>query len=330
MNPFSNRKLLQHLDRLVEWKATGSTRPVVLDLHPTNRCNHNCPACNGFKDNSAEFEFRAIQNVMRDAVDQLGVKAVYLSGGGEPLMHPEAAEIIDYATQRLHVKVGLITNGELLAGDKAKSAQQCEWVRVSLDAGGPERHARTHGTRSWDAVVQNLADFILNRGACTVGISYLLYDHALDIEDLAGALRVTKEVGADYLEVKPLAGRHGVSLETEQYVRVLANVSDVPILCPPSYDKPTRDYDLCHSQHFMMTVTANGDAYRCCELAMKSTEGPYGNVLIDGVSKTWFSNERLRRAVTSCAKCPCPCRNHAANQTLHELFCTPVQHSEFI
>ena len=45
-NPFENKiKLLNHLDRLAQWKLNGTAFPVNWECFPTNYCNMSCFFC---------------------------------------------------------------------------------------------------------------------------------------------------------------------------------------------------------------------------------------------------------------------------------------------
>ena len=96
-------------------------------LCPTNRCNLNCVVC--FckdRDKNEEIGIGEIKNLLNDSYE-LGCKAIDLTGGGEPLMHPEINEIIKYA-HGVEIGVSLVTNGLLL--DRLEVGVR--WSRISL------------------------------------------------------------------------------------------------------------------------------------------------------------------------------------------------------
>jgi molybdenum cofactor biosynthesis enzyme MoaA len=82
----------------------------------------------------------------------LDVRGIDISGGGEPLCHPEIAAIIEKFAGCFDV--GLVTNGYALDDtnnkEKARKLRQtiltnCAWCRISVDAGSQEIYSLMHG-----------------------------------------------------------------------------------------------------------------------------------------------------------------------------------------
>ena len=68
---------------------------------------------------------------------ELGVKAVVLIGGGEPMAHPEFGTIVDYFYEN-DIHVGVTSNGTLIDKYFDSLAYRTKWVRISVDAGCEE------------------------------------------------------------------------------------------------------------------------------------------------------------------------------------------------
>jgi len=71
--------------------------------------------------------------MLKEGVKQfwkLGVRAVELTGGGDPALYPYINEAFDFY-HKLGINLGVITNG--LAANKVKHWEYCNWVRVSLN-----------------------------------------------------------------------------------------------------------------------------------------------------------------------------------------------------
>src|SRR5690606_31804808 len=81
-----------------------------------------------------------------DELADCGVKAITFTGGGEPLVHREAAAILERAAAA-GLEFGVVTNGFNLRGAAQDViAKHAKFVRVSLDSGTPETHQFAHGT----------------------------------------------------------------------------------------------------------------------------------------------------------------------------------------
>jgi MoaA/NifB/PqqE/SkfB family radical SAM enzyme len=102
--------------------------PTFVQIEITNICNLDCPMC---VRNFIELERRHMPiDGYRQVIDRLqGVKTVTLTGYGEPLMHPQIIEAIQYGKQR-GLEMQVTSNGLLLG--KTVTAQQL--IDSGLDA----------------------------------------------------------------------------------------------------------------------------------------------------------------------------------------------------
>src|SRR5262245_53403631 len=80
----------------LDWMNGVSHGPYVVELDPTTICDLACPGCiSGKLLNKQRFSKERLQELAVEFVE-IGVKAVILIGGGEPLTHPAAGEVIEY------------------------------------------------------------------------------------------------------------------------------------------------------------------------------------------------------------------------------------------
>ena len=105
-------------------------KPVHIQLSPTNKCNLKCGFCSCKNENrDTELSFEEIQLII-SKFSTLGTKAVTITGGGEPLMHPQINEIIN-EFYWANIAVGLVSNGTCLNRLTEKSLAQITWIRLS-------------------------------------------------------------------------------------------------------------------------------------------------------------------------------------------------------
>lgn len=188
--------------------AFRSVSPVTVHLAPSLDCDYGCPTCSYGRSkteaglqSSAKMErdqlFRAI-----DLFSEASVRGVILTGGGEPLTHPDAVEAMRYA-KKIGLSVGLFTNGLRLDSQSSlrllTSRLAPDFVRISINAGTREAYRLVHGcdARNFDIVLANLADLCqakLRNGVATrldVGVLITpamgdgLIDLAIEIKRLA-------------------------------------------------------------------------------------------------------------------------------------------------
>src|SRR5262245_61301281 len=72
-----------------------SPRPIVVELDPTSFCDLACPECISEPVlNSGGFTRTRLLEIAHELVG-IGVRAVILIGGGEPLLHPAVSEVME-------------------------------------------------------------------------------------------------------------------------------------------------------------------------------------------------------------------------------------------
>src|SRR5690349_11661883 len=84
-NKLAHPTIVDALTRLVEFDRLAA--PLVVDLDPTSYCDLGCPGCiSASVLRTRRFEERRLLDMAQEMA-AVGVKAVVLIGGGEPLMH---------------------------------------------------------------------------------------------------------------------------------------------------------------------------------------------------------------------------------------------------
>lgn len=102
--------------------------PIHIQLTPTNACNLNCTFCScGDRDKKKQLSLEEIMWIL-DVCSERGTKAMTITGGGEPLLHPKINEILRYADKK-KIEVGLVTNGTLFK--KLEHHKNLVWCRIS-------------------------------------------------------------------------------------------------------------------------------------------------------------------------------------------------------
>jgi len=122
----------------------------VIDL--TDKCNLHCGWCN------ARF-FRAPNMLSTDHVKRLvdriadwGCLSCCYAGGGEPTLHPDFAEIVEY-TAKQGLEVGISTNGTVISREAIDAvAEYARFCGFSIDAGFGQTWTELKGgtLKMWD------------------------------------------------------------------------------------------------------------------------------------------------------------------------------------
>lgn len=136
--------------------------PMMVVLSFIYVCNAGCPNCpynnSDIRDDYADALFMP-DDLFKRIADECGEYGAMLriSGGGEPMLHPNAVELQEYAKAK-GARVGLITNGSAFAeGDLERLiAVGVDAIEFSVDAGDAETYAWTRPGLDWDTLNANV------------------------------------------------------------------------------------------------------------------------------------------------------------------------------
>ena len=167
--PYWHRANFSHFLRGDDFRV----RPVTVEFWPSALCNARCRLCpyrrNGARaaadafggDTNEQAKFFADAATARHVAAEcrrLGVLSVLMTGGGEPFINPDVAQIVQvFAEQGL--AVGIYSNGTVASREKAiqdVAALSPRFVRLSVNAGSADEHCREYGLISgWQTLEQN-------------------------------------------------------------------------------------------------------------------------------------------------------------------------------
>lgn len=120
-------KLLKKKENCIS--SNGDIIPIHFQLCPTNVCNLNCSFCScSNREKKQQLSLAEVKEIIQD-FSGLGAKAVTITGGGEPICHPDLPEILRELNS-FNIKIGLVTNGLKLAEIKPR-LPLLTWCRVS-------------------------------------------------------------------------------------------------------------------------------------------------------------------------------------------------------
>lgn len=209
------KKLSQNfvLDEIkkTDW-SKGTTNPLVVELDATEACDLACPGCvsEDIIANKGRFSNERLLSLGVELKD-VGVKALILIGGGEPLMHPVIGEFMSYLGEN-DVHLGITTNGTLIDRYLDIIAEFSSWTRISMDAATEETFSRLrpsrHGDSKFNHVVDNMRKLAkVKKGK--MGFSFLIRTESdgfgiqSNIPEIYDAALLARDIGCDYFEVKP-------------------------------------------------------------------------------------------------------------------------------
>lgn len=175
--------------KLLVRKITGHTAPLELNIHITDTCNLACSYCysNFYKRHNKDISKQDIFRIVK-AFDEMGVIEVSLIGG-EPFLHPDFNEIVDYIRAR-GLFCSTVTNGYYIKRN-IETARKFDMICISID-GPKEYNDITRGAGSYDHAVEGLT--VLREHNINRSIRITLQKHNLNCID--DVMRLAEEYGA--------------------------------------------------------------------------------------------------------------------------------------
>lgn len=314
--PYSSLKIFAHAEKLNQVRQGERIAPIYVRLKPTNYCNHHCYYCSyadselGLRDivrRQDQIPWDKMQEIISDFAD-MGVKAVTFSGGGEPLVYPYIIETIE-GMKRSGVETSVITNGQLLNGDRAEALKDAKWVRISCDSADAATYAKVRNVpeSAFDEVCRNIENFArLKDSSCEFGINFVInHDNADQVYDMAAFM---KKLGVNHIKfsariTKDLFTYHEPFKEkvVDQLHRAQVELEDNTFQVINKYEGDfdtamvfARQYHRCYVNNLVTTIAADCKVYFCHDKAYVSS-GIVGDLRENSFKELWFSDEVTRR-----------------------------------
>jgi Fe-coproporphyrin III synthase len=164
-------------------------RLPLVTLYLTERCNSRCVSCDYWRHGRADISLESVTALL-PSLAALGTRTVLISGG-EPLVHPEWAEIAQVLRAR-GLTLWLLTSGLSLAKHVTKVAGLFQSVTVSLDGTNRETYAAIRGLDAFDTVCAGI------RAAADAGVpvGVRVTVQRANYRELSGFVDLARRTGA--------------------------------------------------------------------------------------------------------------------------------------
>lgn len=321
--------------------------PLVVELDTTEVCNLACPGCisEDLVSNRTSFSRERLLEVGKELYE-IGVKAVVLIGGGEPLAHPAVGELIEYFGTH-DISVGITTNGYFIPKYMDVISNYASWTRISMDAATAETFNKLRpakdGKNKFDEIVEAMRQLAkVKKG--NLGFSFLVRTEAdgfgieSNVHEIYDAAVLARDIGCDYFEVKPsysyVGGQnHSLvkhtkermeeakieidrlkDLGTDKFKIITAiNLND-SLNCVQSVQE--KDYQYCPAADLRTLICPSG-VYVCPYWRGKS-DFRIGNAIENSIKDIWKSERRAKvmRDLNPITKCDFHCLRNETNQEI--------------
>jgi len=169
------------------------SRLPLVTLYVTERCNSRCVTCDHWRHGRADASLASIARLL-PSFERLGTRMVALSGG-EPLLHPEWAQIAQLLKSR-GLELWLLTSGLSLAKHARRACALFDSITVSLDGTNRDTYAAIRGLDAFDKVLEGIRAAASHGVAPSIRVTlqranYRQLPEFVDLARTAGARQVS-------------------------------------------------------------------------------------------------------------------------------------------
>jgi radical SAM protein with 4Fe4S-binding SPASM domain len=308
-NKYSNSKIVWFYDKLISLKDNNITSPIYVRIKPINKCTHKCFFCvynadySGMHENMSKKDIldkNKLFEILND-FKEIGVKAITYSGGGEPLLYPHIVDTFK-KTKDNGIDLSIITNGQLLKGDKAQELKDSKWIRISMDYHNEKEFtsSRFVPEKLFFEIVDNIKNFkCIKSDFCELTVNYIITK--LNCETIIESMNFLKKLGVDNVRISPLWTNDFINYHENIKNKVAADIDysrkifqDHNFKIYDSYnikeEQLKRNYSKCYVMQIIPVVGADGNVYTCHNKAY-DRDGLIGNINNKSFKEIWFSKE---------------------------------------
>ena len=151
-----------HTQEKYDLREAAKEFPMMVVLSFVYVCNARCPNC-PYTNSDIRSRYKDAmvmpEHIFKLIADECGQYGAYLrlSGGGEPMLHPLAVELMVYAKAK-GAKIGLITNGSKFTEKSLMALIEAgiDVIEFSSDAPDEETYNRVRPGLDWSRLNQNV------------------------------------------------------------------------------------------------------------------------------------------------------------------------------
>lgn len=327
--------------------------PLHVRMKPCNYCDHHCTYC-AYGDSGLQLgqdmvakdqiPLEKMHEIMDDLV-AMGVKAVTLSGGGEPLRYKHILPLARRLAES-PMQFATLTNGGQLSGELAEIfSARGTWVRISVDGWDDASYAAYRGIQEGEftKLLTNMRAFRALGGPCHLGISLIVDQtnatHVLEF------CRLMKDNGADSIKVSPVImyneGSKSNRYHDPHYEQVLEQVHQAEDeLVDDEFEifnafhrlseRFTKDYTWCPYLQILPIIGADLNVYSCQDKAYNLDTGVLGSIKDQSFREFWENGRDQFFRIDPSVHCDHHCVANAKNQLILEYLDADQEHLGFV
>ena len=328
------------------------TPPVHIRIKPTNACNHNCRYC-AYRSNMQLGKDMVIRDYIPkekmmeiiDDIQEMGVKAITFSGGGEPFCYQYLVDAVKKLSGT-NVKFASLTNGARLTDEVAEIfAYHGTWIRVSMDGWDDESYSFYRGAPDGEftKIMNNMRNFKKLGGKCFLGVNIVVdknnFKHIYDL------VKKLKDAGVNSVKISPcITSNDGkennlyhepiFKYAKEQISKALNEFKGEGFEIFDSYHTQLstfkKEYTWCPYLQILPVIGADLNVYSCQDKAYNLNEGLIGSIKERRFKDFWFSDKSKFFKINPSCICTHHCVADTKNKVVFEYLNADKEHLGFV
>lgn len=352
---YSRLKLFHYQEKIDSLEASNDKilPPVHVRVKPTNVCAHNCWYCAYRVENLQLGKDMVVRDSipkekMMEIIDDfndMGVKALTFSGGGDPFYYAHLLETVKKLS-KTSVQFASLTNGARLTGEIAEVFSfHGTWLRVSIDGWDDQSYAKYRRIKEGEftKVMTNLENFKKIGGKCYLGISLIIdRDNASHIFEFVTRL---KNIGVDSVKMSPvLVSNDGNEsndyhapirqLVRDQIAKAREALVDKTFELFDSYHEQLstfkKEYHWCPFIQVLPVIGADLNVYSCHDKAYNLDSGIIGSIKDQSFKKFWMEDKSKFFKINPAVHCNHHCVNDSSNRYVLDYLNANKEHLAFV
>ena len=351
---YSKMKIFHYKDKIdaLPLSVNKILPPVHIRIKPTNVCNHNCSYC-AYRSDHLQLgkDMRLGDSIPKekmfeiiDDLEDMGVKAVTFSGGGEPFCYPFFIETLEKLS-KTNIKFAALTNGSKLDGKAAEIfAEYGTWIRISIDGWDGTSYAdyRNISENEFEKVINNISSFKHLNGKCYLGVNIIV--DQINSNQILDFTKRLKDCGVNSVKVSPCIvsnnGKENNEYHSPIFHKVKSQLEEIKLLFA---DEDFEFFDSYHSQletfskkyswcpyiQILPVIGADCNVYTCHDKAYNLENGLIASIKNERFKNIWFSKKNQFFQVNPINDCNHHCVVNIQNEMIVEYLQLDKDHLEF-
>jgi radical SAM protein with 4Fe4S-binding SPASM domain len=287
----------------IKAKTILSSFPKILNLEVTNFCNLNCPMCIVKETREQGFlRLDLLEKIVKENRKLLENQFIWLHFNGEPLLHPQLFEIIEFLKQN-GIKTRLSTNATLLTKEVAFELMKAglDYIVFSVDGNTKETYEKIRVGANFETVERNILSFLRIKKKYNfqtkTQIQFIkMKENEKEVKDF---IKKWKKTDINFINIKSFCSRAWRARELERFGEI-EKLRKKIIKRPP-----------CFYLWETLVILWNGEVIVCCQDLLGELK--VGDVKKDTLLTIWNNKKmqelRFRQlkgdfSMNPCNSCP--------------------------